>query len=82
VIGVDPARQGLGLGTALIEHGLGVARDQRLPAFLETANPRNVAYYERFGFRVVEDGHVPGGGSRFWFMRFDPGGALTSDESL
>lgn len=71
VIGVDPARQGLGLGTALVEHGLGVARDQGLPAFLETANPRNVAYYERFGLHVVEEGDAPGGGPHFWFMRLD-----------
>lgn len=71
VIGVDPARQGLGLGTALIHHGLQVAREEGLPAFLETANPRNVAYNERFGLHVVEEGDAPGGGPHFWFMRLD-----------
>ena len=40
-----------------------------MPAFLETGNPRNVPYYERFGFRVIDEGDAPGGGPRIWFMR-------------
>jgi hypothetical protein len=43
-----------------------------MPAFLETARPENVGYYERLGFRVVADGDVPGGGPHIWFLRADP----------
>ena len=38
-------------------------------AFLETAVPGNVPYYERFGFRVVEAGEPVEGCPRIWFMR-------------
>lgn len=68
-IGVEPGHQGEGIGAALIEHGLAMARASGQPAFLETGNVRNVAYYERFGFEVVSDGDAPGGGPHIWFMR-------------
>jgi ribosomal protein S18 acetylase RimI-like enzyme len=68
-IGVDPERQGVGVGAALITHGLVMADAAGHPAFLETGNPRNVAYYERFGFEVVEAAEAPDGGPRIWFMR-------------
>jgi ribosomal protein S18 acetylase RimI-like enzyme len=71
-IGVDPARQGEGIGGALIEVGLERAREDGLPAFLETGVERNVGYYERFGFRVTVHDDAPLGGPHIWFMRFDP----------
>jgi len=71
-LAVAPERRGEGLGTALVELGVGFARRDGVPAFLETARPGNVGYYERLGFRVVADEHAPGGGPRLWFMRSDP----------
>ena len=71
-IGVDPARQGQGIGAALIELGLERARRDGVPAFLETGVAGNVGYYERFGFRVTVHGDAPLGGPHVWFMRFDP----------
>lgn len=68
-IGVEPSHQGEGIGAALIEHGLAMASTAGQPAFLETGNARNVAYYERFGFEVVSDGDAPDGGPHIWFMR-------------
>jgi ribosomal protein S18 acetylase RimI-like enzyme len=52
-IGVDPAAQGRGLGSALMEAALIDVDASGLPAYLESTNPRNVPLYERFGFRVV-----------------------------
>ena len=72
IIGVDPAVQGRGIGTALIQHGMERAQADGLPAFLETSVEGNVAYYERLGFRVVEEGDAPLGGPHVWFMRRDP----------
>ena len=69
ILGVDPARQGEGIGRALIEAGLAAVRADAMPAVLETANPRNVAYYERFGFELAEERDAPGGGPHVWFMR-------------
>jgi ribosomal protein S18 acetylase RimI-like enzyme len=70
-IGVDPSRQGRGIGSALVELGLERSRRDGVGAYLETATSENVPYYERMGFRVVEEADVPGGGPHVWFMRFD-----------
>lgn len=52
-VGVDPARQGEGLGSAMIKEGLRLCDAQGLPAYLESSNPRNIPLYERHGFEVV-----------------------------
>jgi len=63
MIGVDPSRQGRGLGSALLAHRVAECDAQGLPAFLESSNPANVPLYERHGFRVVAEiqvGDSPG----------------------
>ena len=70
-LGVEPSRQGRGVGSALIRHGLEAARVAGVDAFLETGLERNVGYYERFGFRVVDHGSPTPDGPRIWFMRRD-----------
>jgi GNAT superfamily N-acetyltransferase len=52
-IGVDPARQGQGLGAALLRPVLAQCDRERLPAYLESTNPRNRPLYERNGFEAV-----------------------------
>src|SRR3954454_3034781 len=52
-LGVDPARQGQGLGAQLLSHGLRIVDEAHLPAYLETPNPRTVPIYARHGFEVV-----------------------------
>jgi ribosomal protein S18 acetylase RimI-like enzyme len=53
LIGVDPARQGQGHGSALMRHALAACdRDKRL-AYLESTNPRNVPLYQRLGFEAL-----------------------------
>jgi len=73
-IGVDPAAQGRGLGTALMQAALAEVDASGLPAYLESTNPRNVPLYARLGFRVV--GEIQLGASplvhRMW--RDAPGG--------
>ncbi|MBA3810105.1 MAG: GNAT family N-acetyltransferase [Caulobacteraceae bacterium] len=53
MIGVDPARQGRGVGSALLKETLKEVDQARLPAFLESSNPRNMPLYERHGFEVL-----------------------------
>lgn len=69
-IGVNPAHQGRGVGAALIDFGLTRAREDGVDAYLETGSERNIAYYRRFGFDVVEHGTVPGDGIPVWFLRW------------
>jgi GNAT superfamily N-acetyltransferase len=59
LLGVDPSRQRLGLGSRLLEVGLQTVDAAHLPAYLETPNPHSVAFYQRYGF--VESGWVQAG---------------------
>ncbi|MDQ0466581.1 ribosomal protein S18 acetylase RimI-like enzyme [Caulobacter ginsengisoli] len=63
MLGVDPARQGRGLGSALLKAGLARCDADGLPAYLESSNPKNVPLYERFGFEAlgrIAPGDFPG----------------------
>ena len=71
-LGVDPAVQGTGVGSALARHGLAMATEAGRPTFVETGTPRNVPFYEHLGFNLVDEGDAPGGGPRIWFLRHDP----------
>lgn len=63
VLGVRPQFQGHRLGSGLMRVGLDHADRDRAPCYLETSAPANVAFYERFGFTVVDEALalVPGG---------------------
>lgn len=61
LIGVDPSCQGKGLGGALLRHALARCDRDKLPAYLESSNPRNISLYERHGFEVL--GRIQTGGS-------------------
>jgi ribosomal protein S18 acetylase RimI-like enzyme len=53
LIAVDPAYQGRGLGGALLKQALARCDADRLPAYLESSNPRNIALYQRHGFEIL-----------------------------
>ncbi len=53
LIAADPARQGQGLGTALMEAAMARIDADGRPAYLESSNPRNIPLYERFGFERI-----------------------------
>ncbi len=53
MIAVDPAAQGKGLGAELMRYSVARCDQDRALAYLETANPRNIPLYERFGFEVM-----------------------------
>ncbi len=68
VLGVEPERQGEGIGSALMRPVLDLASGAKLPAYLETATGRNVLLYERAGFVVVEELIIPGTDIHGWLM--------------
>ena len=51
--GVEVAQQNKGLGSALMRQCLAFVDRDRLPAYLESPNPRNLPFYERHGFEVT-----------------------------
>ncbi len=71
VLGVDPARQGAGIGSALLAPGLGLCDDEGLGAYLETGKEQNLGFYARHGFRVIRTLRLPAGPT-VWLMRRDP----------
>jgi ribosomal protein S18 acetylase RimI-like enzyme len=68
-LGVDPSRQGEGIGTALLAPVLERCDREAIPAYLETAVARNVLLYERLGFRVVEEIDLPRSDVHGWLMQ-------------
>ena len=54
---VGKEHQGKGIATSLINMGLEDMRSKGYKVGLETQNPDNVAFYERFGFRTVKHEH-------------------------
>jgi len=56
--GVKADAQGFGLGGTLMGNCLRVVDETRLPAYLETPNPRTISFYERYGFQVTGATHT------------------------
>jgi GNAT superfamily N-acetyltransferase len=71
-LGTDPPRQGEGLASAALEPVLARCDEQGVPAYLESTKERNVAFYERFGWRVTGTIELPDDGPRLWVMWRDP----------
>ena len=76
VLGTDAAMQGKGLGSKVIRVGIARADAEGVPCYLESSNPRNVPFYQRHGFVVIEeiyplkdDAAVPGDGPVTTLMR-------------
>jgi GNAT superfamily N-acetyltransferase len=72
-LGVDPHRQGQGIGSSLIRPILERADEEGLPCYLETETEGNVRFYERRGFGVLESGEIPGHDLALRTMVREPG---------
>ena len=62
-------RQGQAIGRRLLSFGLARVDADRMPAYLESTNPRNISLYERHGFRVTRTLTLPKGaptGTAMW----------------
>ena len=73
-LGVDPDRQRRGVGRSLMAPMLDDADRHGLPAYLETTDEENIAYYARSGFEVVRDAVPDTAGPRTWLMLRTPEG--------
>jgi ribosomal protein S18 acetylase RimI-like enzyme len=55
VLGVDPAHQRQGVGSALLGHWLRQVDESGEPSYLETDREESVRFYQRAGFEVAEE---------------------------
>ena len=55
MIGVAPALQGRGHGSALLSHGLAICDREGMPAYLESSSAANLPLYRRHGFRQIAE---------------------------
>lgn len=72
VIGVRPALQGQGVGSALMQPALQRADSAGLPVYLEASSRRSAALYERLGFEHLDALELPDNGPPVWRMRRPP----------
>jgi len=71
-VGTDPARQGQGLGTAVLQPMLDRCDTEGVAAYLENSKPRNEALYARLGFVTTGPIPLPKGAPPFTAMWREP----------
>ena len=71
ILGTEPEAQGQGLGSALLAQVLARVDADGMPAYLESSNERNLAWYGRHGFAITSEVAIPGG-PRIWPMWREP----------
>jgi ribosomal protein S18 acetylase RimI-like enzyme len=71
-LGVEPASQGQGVGSSLIQPVLARADAAGLPCYLETETERNVTFYRKHGFEVKTAERFAGHGPMLWTMTRAP----------
>jgi len=64
----DPKTQRSGVGGALLNILTSKAEAESMPVYLETHNQNNIAYYERFGFKLIHTDTIPRHGLDIWCM--------------
>jgi len=73
-IGAAASARGSGIGSALIRATLDECDHAGLPAYLESSNPRNLTFYWRHGFRVLEELRLGRNAPSLTLMIREPGG--------
>nr|MBA2437507.1 GNAT family N-acetyltransferase [Acidimicrobiia bacterium] len=72
-MGVHPSAQGKGRGSFLLERMLERIDREKMPAYLEVQNERNLALYRRCGFEVAGEGEFPGSNGHYNWGMLRPG---------
>ena len=71
-LGTAVGRQGTGVGSALMRPVLEHCDAEGMPCYLESSKERNVPFYRRHGFEVVQEAPLPGDGPPIWTMWREP----------
>lgn len=73
-MGVEPTRQGQGIGSQLLRRRLESCDAQRLPAYLEASTRSSRALYERMGFVTQQEIRMAPDAPPMWAMWREPVG--------
>lgn len=68
----NPQSQRKGVGSALLKVLTDKADTENMPIYLETHDQKNVAYYERFGFKLVHTDTIPVHDLDIWCLLREP----------
>jgi GNAT superfamily N-acetyltransferase len=68
ILAVDPAYQGQGFGSKLMQPMLAYLDDHKMPAYLETQTQRNVEMYQHWGFELLREEMLPGTDLKLYLM--------------
>jgi len=72
LLGVNPPRQGTGLGGLLLKELLARADRDKLPIYLDTFKRENLSFYQKYGFEVKQQLSIDGGKAMAWAMVRQP----------
>lgn len=81
VVAVSDDARGQGVGGALLRHAIDTANATRKLVHLETTNPINLPFYERLGFRVLDEVRCFEGAPSLWTMQRPVGESSGSGDS-
>jgi ribosomal protein S18 acetylase RimI-like enzyme len=71
-LAVEPALQGRGYGRRLLTPTLKRIDGEGKAVCLETLNPKAIPFYQKLGFQVCEEAHLPKDGPPIWSMLREP----------
>jgi len=71
-LAVDPKQQVTGIGAALLLTVLTKADAQKVPVYLETHDEKNVSYYQKHGFFLIDTVKIPKYQLQVWCMLREP----------
>lgn len=71
-IGTDPAHQNRGVGAALMAPVLARCDAEKIPAYLESLNERNLPFYRRHGFVETDELRIGKDGPKLTLMKRPP----------
>lgn len=72
ILGVDPTYQGKGYGGQILKALIEKSNEDKMPLYLETQSENNVAFYEKYGFKVLKKITLPLVDHPMWEMVREP----------
>lgn len=67
-LAVEPRFQGQGHGSTLVQFITKKARESNLPIYLDTQNERNLSFYKKMGFKILEEELIPKLEVKTWYF--------------